>query len=138
MLTQKHTTQRVRELSVDECLDLVASAAAGRIAYDDAEGPIVIPVNHVVDHGTIVVRTSAASNLARCVRGGWASFQVDDLGDRGRASWSVLIRGSIRPLDLDEINALERHPQPQAEGVRALHLRLTPRSVTGRRMVAAP
>ena len=98
----------------------------------------MIPVNHVVDHGTIVVRTSAASNLARCVRGGWASFQVDDLGARGQASWSVLVRGTIRPLDLDEINALERRPDPQAEGVRALHLRLTPRSVTGRRMVAAP
>jgi nitroimidazol reductase NimA-like FMN-containing flavoprotein (pyridoxamine 5'-phosphate oxidase superfamily) len=135
MNTADLTGQRVRELDADECMALVASVAAGRIAYDDAQGPIVIPIDHLVDAGTIVVRTSPASSLARCARGGFASFQVDDLAERGGLSWSVLVRGPIAALEPDEVQALERRPEPRAEGRHPLYLRITPRSVTGRRLL---
>jgi nitroimidazol reductase NimA-like FMN-containing flavoprotein (pyridoxamine 5'-phosphate oxidase superfamily) len=135
MNTAEPRPRRIRELGAGECMDLVASVPAGRIAHDDARGPIVIPVNHVVDRGTVVLRTSPASNLAGSVRGGWASYQVDDLGASGDPSWSVLLRGTIQALDPGEVQELPGRPEPQAEGVRTLYLRLTPRSITGRRLL---
>jgi nitroimidazol reductase NimA-like FMN-containing flavoprotein (pyridoxamine 5'-phosphate oxidase superfamily) len=135
MSTEDRSPQRIRELTAGECMDLLASVPVGRIAYDDVDGPIVIPVNHVVAAGTIVVRTSPASSLARCARGGRASFQADDLAERGAASWSVLVRGTVRPMESDEVRELSELPEPQAEGGRPLYLRITPRSVTGRRLL---
>ena len=135
MLSYTSQGSSIRELAGFECLALVASVTTGRIAYDDAEGPVVLAVNHVVDNGTIVVRTSASSQLAALTHRDRVAYEVDDLVDRPRASWSVLVRGAVRPLDHDEVRALPPMPPLQADDLPLLHLRLTPRTVIGRKLV---
>jgi nitroimidazol reductase NimA-like FMN-containing flavoprotein (pyridoxamine 5'-phosphate oxidase superfamily) len=135
VLKQDLSSQRLRELPGYECLGLLASVGVGRIAYEDADGPVIVPVNHVVDNGTIVIRTSPASQLARGVRAGRVAYEVDDLRARGEMSWSVQVRGTARFLDPEEVRALEAAPEPQAEGLRNLYLRIVPRSITGRRLL---
>jgi nitroimidazol reductase NimA-like FMN-containing flavoprotein (pyridoxamine 5'-phosphate oxidase superfamily) len=135
VLKQDLSSQRLRELPGHECLALLASVEAGRIAYEEADGPVIVPVNHVVDNGTIVIRTSPASQLARGVRNSRVAYEVDDLEARGEISWSVQVRGAVRFLDPEEIRALDVPPEPQAEGLRNLYLRIVPRSITGRRLL---
>jgi nitroimidazol reductase NimA-like FMN-containing flavoprotein (pyridoxamine 5'-phosphate oxidase superfamily) len=135
MLSYTSTGKQIRELAGFECLALVASVTTGRIAYDDADGPIVLAVNHVVDNGTIVLRTTAAGQLAALTHRDRVAYEVVDQADRTRPSWSVLVRGWVRPLDDEEVRALPPMPVLQVEDGRPLHLRLTPRTVIGRRRV---
>ena len=95
----------------------------------------MLAVNHVVDNGTIVVRTSSSSQLAALTHRARVAYEVDDLVDRPRASWSVLVRGTVRPLDDEDVRALPSMPPLRADDVRPLYLRLTPRTVIGRRLV---
>jgi hypothetical protein len=44
---------------------------------------------------------------------------------------------SVRALDDDEVRALPPMPDVQVDDVRMVHLRITPRSLTGRRLVSA-
>jgi nitroimidazol reductase NimA-like FMN-containing flavoprotein (pyridoxamine 5'-phosphate oxidase superfamily) len=39
----------LREMEQVECLDLLAAHQVGRVAYSDALGPVVLPVNYALD-----------------------------------------------------------------------------------------
>ena len=66
-----------------------------------------------------------------------AAFQVDEVDDYTESGWSVLVRGTLSPVDSDDLPAPDERPEAWPAGQRSLHLRLTPRSVTGRRLVPA-
>ncbi len=127
----------LRELSPRECWDLVAHGGVGRIATTTDEGPIVLPVNFVVDGDTLVIRTSAYGVLGRLDRAAELAFEVDRLDEAMREGWSVLFVGDmVRIEDPEEVATLwrDRDPGPWAGGVRNLFLRIQPRRVTGRRI----
>ena len=125
----------LRELTRDECLELLATKSVGRVAYCTPDGPEVLPLNYVVDDGTLLFRTSPHSALGRQLRLGVAAFQVDDVDDYTESGWSVLVRGNVEPVSTDDLPPASRRPRPWVGGVRPLHLRLTPRTVTGRRLL---
>jgi nitroimidazol reductase NimA-like FMN-containing flavoprotein (pyridoxamine 5'-phosphate oxidase superfamily) len=125
----------LRELSRDECLELLATKSVGRVAYCTPDGPEVLPLNYVVDDGTLLFRTSPHSALGRHLRLDVAAFQVDEIDDYTESGWSVLVRGAVEPLSTDDLPAADRRPRPWVEGMRPLHLRLTPRTITGRRLL---
>ena len=54
---------RLRELTRSECFELLAGARLGRVAVVDDRGPVVFPVNFVLDRHTVVFRTEPASFL---------------------------------------------------------------------------
>ncbi len=83
----------LQELSSRECFELLAQKVVGRVAYVNDDGPVVLPVNYVVDKGSILFRTSAASSLAAHVRDGTIAFQVDEADEVTESGWSVLLRG---------------------------------------------
>ena len=43
----------LRELSRDECLELLATKTVGRVAYCTPDGPEVLPLNYVVEGDTL-------------------------------------------------------------------------------------
>jgi hypothetical protein len=45
------------ELTKGECFELLAGQRLGRLAFVDALGPIVLPVNFVLDTHMVVIRT---------------------------------------------------------------------------------
>lgn len=125
----------------DECLELLANEPVGRVAYCDLHGPVVLPVNHVLSGGAIWFRTSPYSELARHLQHAGeeaaVAFEVDAYDGYTESGWSVLVEGTATLPAPDERPEPEERPRPWAEGSRDLYVRVRPRSITGRRLLAA-
>jgi uncharacterized protein len=126
----------LHELAQDECLRLLESRRVGRLAFVDDEGPAVIPVNYVSYQGAVLFTISPHSSIGRHIRGQVVGLEVDDIDEGARSGWSVLLRGIASFVDYDELPAqAEARPDPWPEGVRSLHVRVTRRLLTGRRLL---
>ncbi|MQA79642.1 MAG: helix-turn-helix domain-containing protein [Streptosporangiales bacterium] len=120
------------DLEPRECLDLLARGGVGRVVFVTEEGPEALPVNFVLDEGTVVFRTSAEGVLARQV-GQDVAFEVDRLDEPLAQGWSVLVAGRAEPVsDADERARIR--VRPWADGERSYHVRIRPTRITGRRI----
>ena len=126
----------LREISKTECLELLASHRVGRVAYCDALGPVVLPVNYVLDHETVLIQISPHSTLAPHLRSERASFEIDDYDDYNQSGWSVLVRGNAAYVEAADLPDSDR-PVAWVEGQRTLHVRITPHAISGRRLLSA-
>ena len=61
------------ELSTAESWDLLREAVVGRLAVMSDDRPDIFPVNHLVDHESVVFRTAAGSKLQHPPGTGWRS-----------------------------------------------------------------
>jgi hypothetical protein len=91
---------RLQELGKDECRELLASQAVGRVAFVDDTGPTVLPANFVLADDAVIFRTSPRTELARYLDGRRVAFEVDDIDDFRQSGWSVLVRGAARFVEL--------------------------------------
>jgi len=126
-------TRRLIDLEVDECWALAAARPVGRIAWSGASGPTVLPVNFTVNGTSVLVRTTAYSEVARECDDSPMAFEVDDIDPADRTGWSVLLRGrghlEYGPGQGDE-------PEVWLSGPRSLRLRIDVTEVTGRRLAS--
>lgn len=123
------------ELDESTCHQLLAAASTGRLALNDPQGPHVVPVNHAVVDGDVLLRSGEGRKREAAEPGQAASFQVDGVdAERGRG-WSVLARGVLELVEESEQEPGDG-PQPMAGGDRPYLLRLRVRSITGRRLPA--
>lgn len=125
---------RFRELSNEECYRRLEETGVGRVAMCTDDGPVIIPVNYLVDGESIVVRTAPYTLLAGLSVTPMA-FEVDRLEPALKFGWSVLVVGHAMPVDdIDESTALQASGRLEAwaPGPRNLFIRITPRRVTGR------
>ena len=125
------------ELTVEECLDLLAANVVGRVALSTPGGPRIVPVNYALHGDAIVFRTAPYSELGSY---GWnteLAFEIDHIDHDRHQGWSVVAygRGALVE-DPDEIADIRRtwDPRPWAEGTRHLYMRLDWRNLTGRRV----
>ena len=123
-------------LPLAQCLTLLRSRPVGRLAYVDAGSPTVVPVNHLVDGATIVVRTEAGGKLDAALFGAAVAFQLDDHDAVRGTGWSVLVRGRAEILDDAErtgrfASELESWALGDAD---ATWIRIVPDEITGRRL----
>ena len=124
------------EIDKAECLELLAGHEVGRVAYCDDLGPVVLPVNYVLDRETVLIQISPHSTLATHLRSAPASFEIDDFDDYNQSGWSVLVRGNAAYVDTAHLPDDDR-PVAWAEGLRTFHVRITPHDVSGRRLLSA-
>ncbi|MFC6286310.1 pyridoxamine 5'-phosphate oxidase family protein [Nocardioides sp. GCM10027113] len=127
----------LHELSHDECVDLLRSGVAGRVALSTPDGPHIIPVNYSVVDDAIIVRTSPYSMLGTYGRDTTLAFEVDHIDHENQRGWSVLVRGRADVVqDSDELEHIREQwePRPWATGVRSLFVRLRWNELTGRRL----
>lgn len=124
----------LRELTQDECRELLEDHHVGRVAWCEQGGPVVLPVNYRVVDGDVLFRTSPHSELARQFTTGPASFQVDEFDEDARSGWSVLVRGRAELIYGDELPRQDDRPEPWADGTRNVYVRISPITVTGRRI----
>jgi uncharacterized protein len=121
-------------LTEEECWDLLASRAWGRLAAVVYDHPEIFPVDHRVDGRTLLLRTEEGTKL-RAAAGARICFEVDDVDDRARTGWTVMLTGHAdevfdhAELDVDDADA------PLWTGDRVHWLRIVPVKVTGRRLV---
>lgn len=118
---------------------LLSMTRLGRVGFTSAAGPQVLPVNHTVLDGNIVFRTNLYSSLADATQAGTVAFEADELDDRLRSGWSVLVVGEAEQVedfgDMEDVFARMR--PPWAPGLRSLVARIVPSQVTGRRFERA-
>lgn len=128
---------RLKELTVDECIELVTAGVVGRAAICTPTGPHVAPVNYAVHEGSIVFRTAPYSVLGSHAWAGDIAFEVDDFDAANQTGWSVVAVGPGEMLtDIDDLEEIRwaHDPKPWADGARPLYVRLRWRELTGRRI----
>lgn len=135
-LVEHRDEGRLHHLDVTTCLGLVGDQHVGRVAICADGGPVVFPVNYVLDGGAIVFRTAPGSKLAAADQHLDVAFQVDHVDVPRRMGWSVLVRGRL--VETDDPGDLERLRElpldPFVGGDREHYVRVMPASITGRRI----
>jgi nitroimidazol reductase NimA-like FMN-containing flavoprotein (pyridoxamine 5'-phosphate oxidase superfamily) len=131
--------RRFRTLDERHCQELLATHHVGRIAWQAADGPLVLPITYVCADDSIVFRTSPHGVISELIRPTDVALQIDALDEWQRSGWSVLVQG--RAEAVAEPSALVHlwtvdGMVPWASGVRNLFIRITPRRVTGRIVVS--
>ena len=126
-------------LPADECRKLLATRQLGRIGLAGGPFPLILPVNYVLDGDAVVIRTdspkiTAAADHTR------VAFEVDDVDERTRSGWSVLVQAlaeEVTGARRDELVERLRTAggTPWALGEHGHWIRLIPKVVTGRRIV---
>jgi uncharacterized protein len=127
-----------QELSKSECFGLLARERLGRVAFVDDLGPIVMPVNFVLDRHMVVFRTDDGTKLDAAVRGSRVAFEIDGTDEAARTGWSVVIRGeAVQVTGPAELARLRQLPlYPWAPGAKPHYVRILPAVLTGRRIWA--
>lgn len=121
-------------LPVATCWDRLAAAPVGRLGTIGVHGPEIVPVNHVVDEGTIVFRTERGSKLDAVTDHGEVCYEVDGFDPATRSGWSVLVKGrAIEVRRSEELHRLRGLPlDVWNETDKPSFVRIHPREVTGR------
>ncbi|HUH08612.1 MAG TPA: pyridoxamine 5'-phosphate oxidase family protein [Egibacteraceae bacterium] len=129
------TPHVLEALSVDECLQLLATRSVGRIAFAHDGDPQIFPVNYQLHEGAIVFRTDYGG-LLDAIHLSIAAFEVDAIDPEYRTGWSVVVHGRAeevwKPAELVPLRTLNL--RPWAPGARDHYVRIFPRSITGRRI----
>jgi hypothetical protein len=94
-MMDKRSAPRVgwQELTKSECFELLARERLGRVAVVDDRGPVVFPVNFVLDRHMVVFRTGEGTKLDAACRGRRVAFEIDGTDAAAHTGWSVLVRG---------------------------------------------
>lgn len=138
-MSAPHGAQDVfRELSPDQCHTLLSVGIIGRVAFQSSQGLKLLPLNYLHQNDEIFFRVSEDSVLGELAKGiDEVAFQADHHEDMFRKAWSVVVSGSTEEVvDADETSVLRGHRllQPWAPGKREIFVRLTPSSISGRRV----
>ncbi len=130
---------RWQELTKSECFELLSGERVGRVALVDDQGPIIFPVNFVLDRHMVVFRTDEGTKLGTAARGGRVAFEVDGADEAAHTGWSVVVRGEATEVtDPAELARLrKRRLSPWAPGAKSRYGRILPAKLTGRRISAA-
>jgi uncharacterized protein len=122
------------DLTADVCWALLGRMPVGRVAFVLRGEAVVLPVNHVVDGHSVVVRTGQSQLLEGLGGGANAAFEVDGTDAFSETGWSVLLRGYAQevsdPSERAEVEHLPLHPW--ATGDKDHWIRIVPWAVTGR------
>ncbi|WP_405810248.1 pyridoxamine 5'-phosphate oxidase family protein [Streptomyces sp. NBC_00210] len=105
---------RMVELSREAALELLGRVPLGRVAFSYQALPAIRLVNHVVDAGSVVIRTHTGSALLSTARvSEVVAYEADQLDFDTRTGWSVVVTGTAThvsdPVELARYRALA-HP----------------------------
>ncbi len=128
---------RVTSLSRPSCVKLLKQERVGRVAFEDWDGPQLLPVSYVYWNDSIVFRTSDHGILAGIRRRSNAAFEIDGVDTPAGTAWSVVVRGASQEVvNTYELSRVWTNPDlvPLAAGHRPLVIAIEPRTVTGREL----
>jgi hypothetical protein len=130
------TLGQMEHLSVSESWSLVRSVPVGRLAVVVDGKPEIFPLNHVVDHGTLVFRTAEGTKLMGTI-GHDVAYEADGIIEGGTVAWSVVVKGRAREVARlhESIDSLELPLFPWHRGPKPRIVRIEPEEVHGRRFV---
>jgi nitroimidazol reductase NimA-like FMN-containing flavoprotein (pyridoxamine 5'-phosphate oxidase superfamily) len=118
-----------------QCLDLLESNHLGRVAWQAADLPQILPVTYAMHQGSAYFRTAPDSILAELAQPTSVALEVDELDQQNRSGWSVVMHGRTSAVsEPDELADLWASDSivPWATGNRTLFIRIHPERVSGR------
>ena len=132
-------SQRLVELSRDQCFDHLRRAGIGRIGYVVEGLAVILPVNFTMRDDDIVFCTDSGSKLRWLSNHTRVAFEVDGSNAEDQSGWSVLVRGTARSVtDADSIEALGAEDVVSWVRPAAAHwVRISVDQVSGRSLAAA-
>ena len=117
-----------------ECLHLLEGAVVGRIAGTCGALPVVFPVGYAVDGDSIILRTGRGTDLAFATSRSVVAFEVDNLHERGRSGWTVMVTGMAEEVqDEREAERLRRLLHDDDDGYEPRLVRISSELISGRR-----
>lgn len=123
------------EIEAGQCIELLRRHSVGRVAWQSADGPQILPVTYAHHNDAIVFRTSPYGILSELVQPCEVAFEVDALDHENRAGWSIVARGRAQavaePRDLVDLWTVDGLV-PWAGGIRGLFIRIQISKITGR------
>lgn len=127
----------IEVIEVDDCRRLLGASEVGRLAVSVGGSPEIFPVNYAVTGDLVVIRSRSGTKV-HAARGGRACLEIDSFDTVARSGWSVVAKGRLEEVTVDEARAwaraTEATPQPWAGGDRPHVLCLHVDRITGRRV----
>lgn len=120
------------QLTISQAWALARGSLVGRLAVVAEGRPEIFPVNHVVDHGSIVFRTAQGTKLSYAI-GRPVAFEMDGYDVDTASAWSVVVKGhahEIRQLG-DVLEALSLPIFPWHNAPKPRYVRIEPESLSG-------
>jgi nitroimidazol reductase NimA-like FMN-containing flavoprotein (pyridoxamine 5'-phosphate oxidase superfamily) len=132
-------SQRLVELTRDECLQLLRAEHIGRVVVvTPTLQPLIRPVDYVFDDRSqaVVFRSRRGSKLSALRHAERACFEIDAENDDPGAAWSVIVTGVVETVTrADEIQRLTQLGlDTRATSESAAWLRIRTNVVSGRRL----
>lgn len=124
----------VEVLDASQSWALVRESPVGRLAVVVGGRPEIFPVNHVVDHGSVLFRSASGTKVGASL-GQPVAFEVDGYDPAHGEAWSVVVHGRAREVTQtdDVIDAMRAPLFPWHRGSKPRFVRIETESVTGRR-----
>lgn len=133
---EQEATVWVEHLGPQECWALLRSRPVGRLGVLHDSAPEIYPINHIVDGGAILFRSSGGTKLRGLDRNPSVCYQVDDFDEHETVGWSVLVKGRATLLtDPEDLRRADDLPlELWALDGASVWIRITPSEITGRRI----
>jgi nitroimidazol reductase NimA-like FMN-containing flavoprotein (pyridoxamine 5'-phosphate oxidase superfamily) len=130
-----HDRNGLEILGREECFNLLARPAVGRIALSMGALPVVLPVNFTLFEGDILIRTAPGTKLRAAAANAVVAFEVDDVDPVDHTGWSVMVQGVASEIT-DEATVERAHWAPLMPWARqnGCYLRIACQVVSGRRL----
>ena len=125
------------QLSSRECWERLRAQPYGRLAVIGVDGPVIYPINAVVDHATVVFRTTEGSKIDAIRADPRVAFEVDGWNPEAGTAWSVGVTGVAHEIVevIDGAGVAELEVTPWQAGPKPIFVRITPDAVTGQEFV---
>ena len=122
-------------LAREQCLDLLEANHLGRVAWQAADLPQILPVTYATHQGSVYFRTTPDGILSELAQPTRVALEVDELDQQTRSGWSIVLHGRTsavsEPDALADLWAADSLV-PWAGGNRTLFICIRPDRVSGR------
>jgi uncharacterized protein len=127
--------RRFEAIGREQCFDLLAANHLGRVAWQAADLPQILPVTYAMYQGSVYFRTTPDGILSELAQPTRVALEVDELDQQTRSGWSIVLQG--RTSAVSEPDALAHlwaadSLVPWATGNRTLFICIRPDRVSGR------
>jgi hypothetical protein len=121
----------------EESLRLLGTASFGRVVFTHLALPAIRPVNHIVEGGTIIIRTHLGAAITSAVDGigTVVAYEADMIDPQEHTGWSVIVIGKANRLtQAGEIARYRELLQPWVTGSMDDVITITAEMVDGFRL----
>lgn len=130
--------RQTRELTRDECWRFLRGTSLGRVVFTMNALPAIRPVNHIVDDGTIIIRSGLGTAITghASADGAVVCYEADAIDPVEHTGWSVIATGIARLIhDHSLIDRYQRTLEPWAERSADQVVAIAPEMLTGECLV---